>query len=72
MTCRRLVTVVAFVAMAGVGAGQARTQATAPAAKKAASAEKREKKEVAEAHGGQVRIVTSGPGGSIFAASLPR
>ena len=26
---------------------------------------------VAEAHGGQVRIVTSGPGGSIFAASLP-
>ena len=48
MTCSGLVTVVAFVAMAGVGAGQARTQATAPPAKKAASAEKKEKKEAGE------------------------
>ena len=45
MKCTGLVTVVAFVAMAGVGAAQARTQATAPAAKTAASAEKKEKKD---------------------------
>jgi uncharacterized membrane protein YkoI len=49
MKCRGLVTVVAFLVMAGVGAEQARAQATAPAAKKAASAEKKEKKEAGEA-----------------------